>query len=185
MYTRGDYCIGVLGSAGTGKTCIALYKALEEVLQKDNPFKQVVIVRSCVPTRSVGFLPGTLAEKEEVYQLPYKEICSMLFNRSDAWERLQEQGYVRFLSTTAIRGISIDDSVIIVDEQQNLSFQEMDTVMSRVSYRSKIIWVGDFKQTDLITNKNDVSGMPNFLRILKSMKDYTEIEFTRDDIVRS
>lgn len=184
MYKRGDYCMGVLGSAGTGKTAIAMYKAIEEVLQKDNPFKQVVVVRQCVPTRSVGFLPGTLTDKEEVYQLPYKEICAMLFNRADAWDRLLEQGYVRFLSTTAIRGISIDDSVIIVDEQQNLSFQEMDTVMQRVSYRSKIIWVGDFKQTDLITSKQDVSGMPNFLRILRTMKDYTEVEFTRDDIVR-
>jgi phosphate starvation-inducible PhoH-like protein len=118
FYKRGDYCIGLLGSAGTGKTTIALYRALEEVLQKDNPFKQVIIVRSCVPTRDSGFLPGDINEKSEIYQLPYKEVCTTLFNRNDAWERLIEQGYVRFLTTTAIRGVTLDDAIIIVDEVQ-------------------------------------------------------------------
>lgn len=185
MYKRGDYCIGVLGSAGTGKTFISLYKAIEEVLDKTNPFRQVVVVRSCVPTRDVGFLPGSLEEKQEVYELPYKEACTTLFDRPDAWDRLKEQGYVRFISTTAIRGISIDDSIVIVDECQSMTFHELCTIITRVGYRSKIMFVGDWRQNDLINKKNDVSGLPDFLKILRSMKDYSEIEYSRNDIVRS
>jgi predicted ribonuclease YlaK len=185
MYKRGDYCIGVTGSAGTGKTLISLYKALEEVLSKDNPFKSVVVVRSCVPTRDVGFLPGDLEEKSEIYQLPYIEACSNLFGRPDAWDRLKEQGYARFLTTTAIRGISIDDSIIIVDESANLTFHELATVMTRCGYRSKILFVGDIRQNDLITKKNDVSGFKDFLRVLRQMSEFSEVEFTREDIVRS
>jgi phosphate starvation-inducible PhoH-like protein/PhoH-like ATPase len=185
MYNRGDYCMGVLGSAGTGKTFISLYKALEEVLDKSNPFRQMVVVRSCVPTRNVGFLPGSLEEKQEIYELPYKEIAATLFDRSDAWDRLKEQNYARFISTTAIRGISIDDSIVVVDELQNMTMQELDTIITRVGYRSKIIFVGDIKQTDLVTSKYDVSGLPQFIKILNNMNDYSEIEFTSDDIVRS
>lgn len=185
MYKRGDYCIGVLGSAGTGKTLISLYKALEEVLDKSNTFKQVVVVRSCVPTRDVGFLPGTIQEKSEIYELPYKEACANLFDRPDAYDRLKEQGYIRFLTTTAIRGISLDDCIIVVDEVQSNTFHELSTIITRVGYRSKIVFVGDWRQNDLITKKNDVSGLPDFLRVLRTMKDYSEIEFSRDDIVRS
>jgi predicted ribonuclease YlaK len=185
MFKRGDYCMGVLGSAGTGKTFCTLYKAIEEVLDKSNPFRQVVIVRSCVPTRDVGFLPGSLEEKQEVYELPYKEAFANLFDRPDAYERLKEQGYARFVSTTAIRGISIDDAIIVVDECASMTFHELCTIITRVGYRSKIVFVGDWRQNDLLTKKNDVSGLPDFLRVLRSMKDYSELEFSRDDIVRS
>ncbi len=116
MYKGGAYFMGLFGSPGVGKTFLALYKALEEVLDKSNSFKQVVVVRSLVQLRDVGFLPGDLNEKQEIYELPYKEISATLFGRNDAWDRLKEQGHVRFISTTAIRGISIDDAIIIVDE---------------------------------------------------------------------
>lgn len=185
MYKRGDYCIGLLGSAGTGKTTIALYRAIEEVLSKDNPFKQVIIVRSCVPTRDSGFLPGDINEKSEIYQLPYKEICALLFNRPDAWERCLEQGIVRFMTTTAIRGVTLDDAIILVDEIQSMTLHEQVQIATRVGYRSKILFVGDSRQNDLVVKKNDVSGLPDFLRILRNMKSYSEVLFTRDDIVRS
>jgi len=115
MYRGGGYFMGLFGSPGVGKTFLALYRALEEVLSKDNPFKQIVVVRSMVQLREIGHLPGSLEEKQEIYELPYKEVCYTLFGRTDAWDRLKEQGYARFISTTAIRGISIDDSIIIVD----------------------------------------------------------------------
>lgn len=166
-------------------TCIALYKALEEVLLKDNPFKQVVIVRSCVPTRDSGFLPGDINEKSEIYQLPYKEICVSLFNRPDAWERCLEQGVVRFMTTTAIRGVTLDDAIILVDEIQSMTLHEQVQIATRVGYRSKILFIGDSKQNDLVVKKTDVSGLPDFLRILRNMKSYSEVLFTRDDIVRS
>lgn len=185
MYRGGGYFIGLFGSPGVGKTFLALYRALEEVLSKDNPFKQIVVVRSMVQLREIGHLPGSLEEKQEIYELPYKEVCQTLFGRSDAWDRLKEQGYARFISTTAIRGISIDDSIIIVDECQNMNFAEINTVMSRVGHRSKIIFCGDYKQTDLIKSNKDQSAFNDFRKIATSMKAFQEVYFTPEDIVRS
>ena len=184
-YKRGDYFIGLFGSPGVGKTFLAMYRSLEEVLDRSNPFKQVVVVRSAVQVRDQGFVPGSLDEKMEIYETPYKEISETLFGRSDAWDRLKEQGYARFISTTAIRGISIDDAIILVDESQSMTFHELSSVISRVGHRSKIIFIGDLKQNDLIKSKNDVSGLKEFLNVARHMDEFSEITFTPDDIVRS
>lgn len=184
-YKRGDYFIGLLGSPGVGKTFLALYRAIEEVLDKSNSFEHIVVVRSAVQVRDQGYVPGTLDEKMEIYEVPYKEICETLFGRKDAWERLKEQGYARFISTTAIRGISIDNSIIIVDECQSMTFHELNSVISRVGHRSKIIFIGDLKQNDLIKSRNDVSGLSQFLEVARHMDEFSEILFTPDDIVRS
>jgi predicted ribonuclease YlaK len=184
-YRQGDYFIGLYGSPGVGKTFLALYRGLEEVLDKTNPFKQLVVVRSAVQTRDQGYVPGTVDEKMEIYETPYKEICETLFKRPDAWDRLKEQGHARFISTTAIRGISIDDAIIVVDESQSMTFHELSSVISRVGHRSKIIFIGDLKQNDLLKSKYDVSGLKEFLQVAESMKEYTQITFTPDDIVRS
>lgn len=183
-YKRGDYFIALHGVAGTGKTFIAMYKSLEEVLDKSNPFKKIIVVRSAVQSREIGHLPGDVAEKMEIYQQPYRQICETLFARKDAWDRLEEQGYVQFISTSFIRGMSFDDAIIIVDEMQNMNFEEIDTVMTRVGYRSKIIWCGDYRQTDL-RKSNDKSGILKFFDIAHHMKAFTRIEFDADDIVRS
>ena len=121
----------------------------------------------------------------EIFQQPYQQICETLFGRKDAYQRLEEQGYVEFISTSFIRGMSFDDAIIIVDEMQNLTFEEIDTVMTRVGYRSKIIWCGDYRQTDLNKKKNDMSGILKFFDIAMHMSSFTRIEFTADDIVRS
>ena len=184
-YKQGDYFIALHGVAGTGKTFIALYKALEEVLDKSNPFNKIIIVRSAVPSREVGHLPGDLNEKTEIYRQPYQQICTTLFGRHDAYQRLEEQHHIEFISTSFIRGMSFDDAIIIVDEMQNLTYEEIDTVMTRVGYRSKIIWCGDYRQTDLNKKKNDMSGILKFFDIAHHMRAFTRIEFTPDDIVRS
>lgn len=184
-YKRGDYFVALHGVAGTGKTFIALYKALEEVLDKSNPFKKIIIVRSAVQSRDIGHLPGDAGEKMEIYEQPYRQICETLFDRRDAYQRLEEQGYISFISTSFIRGMSFDDAIIIVDEMQNMTFEEIDTVMTRVGYRSKIIWCGDYRQTDLNKKKNDVSGILKFFDVAYHMKAFTRIEFSVDDIVRS
>ena len=184
-YKQGDYFIALHGVAGTGKTFCALYKALEEVLDKNNPFNKIIVVRSAVQSREIGHLPGDVGEKMEIYQQPYRQICETLFGRKDAWDRLEEQGYIEFISTSFIRGMSFDDAIIIVDEMQNMTFEEIDTVMTRVGYRSKIMWCGDYRQTDLNKKKNDVSGILKFFDIAHHMNSFTRIEFTVDDIVRS
>lgn len=184
-YKRGDYFIALHGVAGTGKTFCALYKALEEVLDKSNPFDKIIIVRSAVQSRDIGYLPGDIEQKMEIFEQPYVQICDTLFGRRDAYQRLSEQHYIEFISTSFIRGMSFDDAIIIVDEMQNMNFEEIDTVMTRVGYRSKIIWCGDYRQTDLNKRKNDVTGILKFFDIAIHMGAFTRIEFTVDDIVRS
>lgn len=172
------------GVAGSGKTYIALYKALEEVLEKSTSFKQIVIVRSAVPSREIGHLPGDEKEKTEVYQQPYEEICEDLFSRTDAFSRLQEQGSVKFMITSFVRGITLDDSIIIVDECQNMTDMEINSIVTRVGNRSKIVFCGDFRQTDLY-KKHDMSGLKKFMVIADSMPSAKIIEFQIQDIVRS
>ena len=183
-YKQGDYFIALHGVAGTGKTFIALYKAIEEVLDKNNPFNKIIVVRSAVQSREIGHLPGDVGEKMEIYEQPYRQICETLFGRKDAWDRLEEQGHVSFISTSFIRGMSFDNAIIIVDEVQNMNFEEIDTVMTRVGYRSKIIWCGDYRQCDLRKN-NDKSGLLKFFDIAYHMGAFTRIEFSVEDIVRS
>ena len=184
-YKQGDYFIALHGVAGTGKTFSALYKAIEEVLDKSNTFEKIIVVRSAVQSREICHLPGSVDEKMEIYQQPYRQICETLFGRKDAWDRLEEQGHIEFISTSFIRGMSFDNAIIIVDEMQNMTFEEIDTVMTRVGNQSKIIWCGDYRQTDLNKKKNDVSGLLKFFDIAYHMDAFTRIEFTPDDIVRS
>lgn len=183
-YKRGDYFIALHGVAGTGKTFCALYKALEEVMDKSNPFSQIIVVRSAVQSRDMGHLPGDVGEKMEIYEQPYRQICEIFFDRKDAWDRLEEQGHIKFISTSFIRGMSFDNAIVIVDEMQNLNYSEIDTVMTRVGHQSKILWCGDYRQTDLRKN-GDMSGITKFLDIAQHMQSFTKIEFTVDDIVRS
>lgn len=185
IYKHGAECILLHGVAGTGKSFIALYKALEEVLDKSNRYDQVVIVRSAVPSREIGHLPGDEKEKTEVYQAPYIDICSRLFyNRSDAFQRLQEQKHVNFMITSFVRGITLDNSIVIVDECQNMTDMELNSIMTRVGDGSKIIFCGDFRQTDLY-KKTDMSGLRKFMAIADSMPSFKTVEFEVDDIVRS
>jgi len=184
-YKRQDYFVALHGVAGTGKTFCALYMALEEVLDKSNPFEKIIVVRSAVQSREIGHLPGDVNEKMEIFQQPYRQICETLFGRKDAWDRLEEQHHIEFISTSFIRGMSFDNAIIIVDEMQNLTFEEIDTVITRVGHMSKIIWCGDYRQTDLNKKRNDMSGILKFFDIAMHMSSFTRIEFTADDIVRS
>lgn len=181
------YNLLICGSAGTGKTFISMYLALLDIIKgkaSNSPHK-ITIIRSTVSTRDVGFLPGTLKEKMSVYEDPYKGIFSELFGRGDAFEILKTKGIIEFCSTSYLRGTTINDTYIIVDEFQNMSFQEIDTVITRVGKNSKIIFCGDWKQNDLIQKKNDISGLPKFVSIIEKLDEFDIIEFTTDDIVRS
>jgi len=172
------------GTAGTGKTFSALYLGLETILDKGNQFEKVVITRSIVPTREVGFLPGSMEEKMEPYQGPYNAICTELFQDSKAYEKLVDQDAIEFLSTSYIRGTTFNDAVIIVDEMQNLTFHELDSVITRIGQNCRIIFCGDYLQTDF-TKQSDKDGFGKFLKIIEHMTKFTVVTFNWSDIVRS
>jgi predicted ribonuclease YlaK len=174
------------GSAGTGKTFIALYKALEEVLDKGNPFNKVVVCRSAVASRDIGHLPGNEMEKTEVYMRPYIDMCDVLFpDKHQVFERLQESKKIDWMITSFVRGITLDDAIIIVDECQNMNDMELNSIMTRIGQRSKVIFAGDFKQSDLYAKRNDMSGLKKFMVIADLMPSFKIFEFTPEDIVRS
>jgi len=174
----------LVGSAGTGKTFIAMYLALEEVLDKKTPYDRVVILRSVVPVRDMGFLPGTVAEKVEQYETPYKSICDELFTQQTSYNKLKNNNVLEFDTTSFLRGRTINNAIIIVDEMQNLNFHELDSVMTRIGERSKIIFCGDYLQSDFL-HDNERDGVMKFLRIVDQLNYFTTIYFGWDDIVRS
>ena len=178
------------GCAGTGKTFITLYNALKEVLNERSPYEKVYIVRSLVPTREIGFLPGDHDDKSALYQIPYKNMVKYMFEMpSDAdfemlYGNLCAQETIKFWSTSFLRGVTLDNAIIIVDEFQNLNFHELDSIMTRVGDNSKIMFCGDATQTDLIKT-NERNGIVDFMKILRNMTSMDIVEFGIDDIVRS
>lgn len=170
------------GCAGTGKTFIGMYLALQEVLS-DN-FKKLVIVRSAVPTRDIGFLPGTVEEKLKVYEQPYASITKDLFQRGDAYDILKNKFMVEFIPTSFIRGTTLDNCVVLVDEINNLTFHELDTVITRLGNKTRMILCGDVNQSDLKW-ADDQQGLKDFMAIIAKIKSFQSTDFTVDDIVRS
>lgn len=170
------------GTAGTGKTFIALYLAFKDLIE--GKISSIEIVRSTVPSRDMGFLPGNLQEKLSVYEDPYRQLVNNLFGRDDAWSILRKKGYVNMVSTSYLRGVTYKNAAIIVDEIQNCTTQELDTVITRVGPGCRVILCGDIRQNDLVTGKG-ASGMPWFGKIICSMMEFGFVEFDINDIVRS
>jgi len=166
------------GVAGTGKTFISCYLAFDDMIKSS--YNKLIIIRSAVPTRDIGFLPGNEKEKSAIYEEPYKDICVELFQRGDAYEILKTKSLVNFMTTSFIRGVTLRDAVIIVDECQNMSFHELDSIITRVGEECRIIFCGDFRQADLSKN-----GLKDFIRIVKAMDQFDLIDFEIKDIVRS
>ena len=179
----------LFGCAGTGKTFISLYLAMQDVLNLQTKYEKVVLVRSLIPTREIGFLPGD-EEDKALYQVPYQNMVQFMFEQPNEqafkmlYDRLKSQGSLYFLSTSFLRGLTFDNTIIIVDECQNLNFHELDTITTRVGQDSRIVFCGDFFQTDLLKT-GDKNGLHDFLRILEEMKDFNCTEFNIGDIVRS
>ena len=185
-----DKNLFMFGAAGTGKTFIALYLALQEVLKEDSPYDKVYVVRSLVSTREIGFLPGDHEDKSSLYQIPYKNMVKYMFEMPDdnsfemLYGNLKTQETISFWSTSFIRGTTFDRAIIIVDECQNLNFHELDSIITRVGEDTKIIFAGDVQQTDLV-KANEKNGILDFMSILRLMDEFGMIEFGVDDIVRS
>ena len=180
----------LFGAAGTGKTFVSLYLALNDIFNLKTKYDKVVLVRSLIPTRDIGFLPGDEEDKSALYQVPYQNMVRFMFEAANEqqfnslYDRLKGQGSLFFLSTSFLRGLTFDNSIIIVDECQNLNFHELDTIITRVGQDSRIIFCGDFDQSDLVKH-NEKNGLHDFLRILEEMEEFNCSEFTIGDIVRS
>jgi len=166
------------GYAGTGKTYLASYVAYKEVFE--GKYNKLVYMRSAVPTRNIGFLPGNDKEKLEVYESPYVDIATELLGRGDAYEILKKKGLVHFTSTSFVRGINLRDAVLVVDECQNMSYHELDSIITRLNENCKVIFCGDIRQADLYKN-----GLQDFYKVLDAMDEFDFIEFRKEDIVRS
>tara|TARA_Y100000389_G_C17441282_1_gene508692 strand:- start:774 stop:1433 length:660 start_codon:yes stop_codon:yes gene_type:complete len=166
------------GVAGTGKTFISSYLAFDDMTK--GLYEKLVIIRSAVPTRDIGFLPGNEKEKASVYEEPYKDICIELFQRGDAYEILKTKGLVHFMTTSFIRGVTLRNAIILIDECQNMSFHELDSIITRMGQGCRVIFCGDFRQADLSKN-----GLKDFVRVLKAMDVFDFIDFDIKDIVRS
>lgn len=185
-----DQNLFAYGAAGTGKTFVALYLALQDVLNEKSPYEKIYIIRSLVATREIGFLPGDHEDKSSLYQIPYKNMVKYMFKMSDEssfemlYGNLKAQGTISFWSTSFIRGTTFDNAILLVDEAQNLNFHELDSIITRVGENTKIMFCGDVVQSDLI-KQHERNGIVDFLRILQSMKEFSCIEFGVDDIVRS
>jgi len=173
------------GSSGTGKSYLSLWLALSAILSKEEAQEQLIIVRSAVPTRDIGFLPGSAEEKLEPYEAPYRDIINELLNNEHAYDNLKEIGKIKFIPTSFLRGLSWDNSIIFIDEIQSCTLHELSTVITRAGMNTRIIAIGDSLQNDLIYKKNDQSGIAQFVNIAKNMKEFDTINFTRNDIVRS
>ncbi len=178
------------GAAGTGKTFISLYLALQQVMDPASPYEKVYMVRSLVPTREIGFLPGDHEDKSNLYQIPYKNMVKYMFEMPDdnafesLYDNLRAQETISFWSTSFIRGVTLDKCIIIVDEFSNLNFHELDSIITRVGEDSKIIFSGDYTQSDL-QKVNEKTGVLDFMKILQSMPSFACVEFGIEDIVRS
>lgn len=176
----------VHGAPGTGKTFLTLYLALLEVLDSRSTRNKIVIVRSSQPSKQIGFLPGDEKKKMEVYSTPYKAACAKLFNRGDAYEILMQKGLIEFESTSFLRGNEFENAILFLDESQNLTFQELSTVLSRAGANTRVVICGDINQDDLTSKRyNEESGLSKISRILGEMDNVAKIEFGVEDIVRS
>ena len=188
-YADGKHLVAY-GTAGTGKTFISLYNALADILDETTPYERIYLVRSLVSTREIGFLPGDHEDKADIYQIPYKNMVKYMFQMpSDAdfemlYGNLKAQDSIKFWSTSFIRGTTLDNAIVIVDEFQNLNFHELDSIITRIGENSRIIFCGDASQTDLVKT-NDRNGIHDFLNILRKMPSFDIIEFGINDIVRS
>ena len=180
----------LFGAAGTGKSFVTMYLALREILDEKSPYNKLYIVRSLVPTREIGFLPGDHEDKANLYQIPYKNMVRYMFEMPDdasfemLYGNLKAQDTVSFWSTSFIRGTTIDNSIVLVDESENLNFHELDSIITRLGVNSKIIFAGDAAQTDL-QKAHEKTGIMDFKKIIDDMDEFESIEFGIDDIVRS
>ena len=183
--------VSALGAAGSGKTFVAVYMALLDVFDSSSPREKIIIIRSAVESRGIGFLKGSQEEKEAVYELPYKPLLAQMLKTErgtcvkDGYDHLKAQGVIEFATTSFLRGLTFDNAFVIFDECQNADFDELSTVVERMGVNSKLVLCGDSAQNDLKRKRED-SGLTKVISVLEKIPAFYEgVKFTYSDCVRS
>ena len=179
------YHIFMNGYPGTGKSLLALYLGIKEMFRHPEKYEKVIIIRSAVSSRELGHLPGDQKEKIEVYEEPYIHLCKELFDRGDAYSILKQKDKIQFLSTSFLRGTTLNNAIVIIDEFQNFRKSECVTVFTRMGENTRIFVLGDVDQNDLVVFRNDVSWGYSLIEVISKMESFDIINFELDDIVRS
>lgn len=174
----------VHGSAGTGKTFVLLYLALKSVLNPNTPYDRVKIFRSAVTTRRIGYLPGNIVAKMESFELPYDDIVGELVGRDDAYAIMKHKELIEFHPTSFLRGATYNNSIVLVDECQNLTWHEFSSLITRCGRNSKYLFSGDSTQSDL-ERQYEFLDIHRMIQICESMPSFELVEMEIDDIVRS
>lgn len=182
-FQRGKHLM-LHGMAGTGKTFLSMYLAINDLMSGTSEQEKIYVIRSVVPTRDMGFLPGSQKEKMKVYEAPYYAICNELFERGDAYDILKQKNAVEFMSTSFVRGTTLNNCYVIVDEINNMTFHELDSVITRIGKNCRVIFCGDFRQSDL-TREQERNGLKEFMKVIDRLSDFEYIDFLEADIVRS
>lgn len=182
-FQRGKHLM-LHGMAGTGKTFLSMYLAINDLMSGTSDQEKIYVIRSVVPTRDMGFLPGSQKEKMKVYEAPYYAICNELFERGDAYDILKQKNAIEFMSTSFVRGITLNNCYVIVDEINNLTFHELDSVITRIGKNCRVIFCGDFRQSDL-TREQERNGLKEFMKVIDRLSDFEYIDFLEADILRS
>lgn len=173
------------GFPGTGKTYLSFWLALSSVLSPEQAQDHIIVVRSAVPARDIGFLPGTQEEKMAPFEAAYKDIVADLIGKASSYEDMVEAGKIKFMPTSFLRGLTWDNAIVIIDEIQNLTWQEIHTVMTRVGKNTRVLVCGDVSQNDLANKRNEETGITSFLRVAERMKSFDIVQFQKEDVVRS
>jgi phosphate starvation-inducible protein PhoH len=182
---KDGYHLMLHGYAGTGKTYISLFLACHEMLSNNSSqYIDIHILRSVVASREIGFLPGNIHEKTDIFEDPYRDMCNDIFGRGDAYDLLKTKHHINFATTSYLRGVTFSNTILIVDETQNMSFHELDTIITRTGENTRLIFAGDWRQTDL-NKPYDKEGIRDFIAIVRNINSFKHIEFSKDDICRS
>lgn len=180
-----NYDVCAYGSAGTGKTLIALYLAFLDILDENKPYNKLIIVRSIVSTRDPGHLPGTLEEKAAPHEATYPPLFRKLFGKASTYKDMKSSGLVEFHTTSFVRGLTWDDAVVIFDESANTNLEEFDSVMTRMGKNTRVLVLGDIKQNDLANSTREKSGFAESLRVMEAIDNFSMVRFVSQDVVRS
>lgn len=169
------------GLAGSGKTFLALYNALKLLEQG---YKKIILVKSVttVPEEEIGFLPGSVEQKMQPFIMSYTGNLNKLVGEKET-EQLFKDKIVEILPLAYIRGINIDDSIVILDEAQNLTLNTFKSIITRIGNNSKYIIMGDTEQIDM-KDKNK-SSLIQVMDLFKDSEQVGTIKFTDEDCVRN